>query len=35
VVQRVTVRIDLEPSELEPWRSRLKPGLSVTARVHT
>ncbi|MCP9848535.1 HlyD family secretion protein [Cyanobium sp. Morenito 9A2] len=35
VVQRVTVRIDLEPAALERWRARLKPGLSVTAKVHT
>lgn len=35
VVQRVTVRIDFDPSSLGPWKSRLKPGLSVVTSVHT
>jgi membrane fusion protein (multidrug efflux system) len=34
VVQRVTVRIDLEPAALARWQARLKPGMSVTAQVH-
>ncbi|MCX5941672.1 MAG: HlyD family secretion protein [Cyanobacteria bacterium] len=35
VVQRVTVRIDFDPSSLGAWKSRLKPGLSVVTSVHT
>ena len=35
VVQRVTVRIDIDPSSLGPWKSRLKPGLSVVTSVRT
>ncbi|MCP9793076.1 HlyD family secretion protein [Vulcanococcus limneticus Candia 3F8] len=35
VVQRVTVRIELEPEQVRPFRSRLRPGLSATVRVHT
>ena len=35
VVQRVTVRIDIDPSSLGPWKSWLKPGLSVVTSVHT
>ena len=35
VVQRVTVRIDFDPSSIGIWKSRLKPGLSVVASVHT
>ncbi len=35
VVQRVTVRIDFDPSSIAPWKGRLKPGLSVMTSVHT
>ncbi len=35
VVQRVTVRIELEPEQVRRFRSRLRPGLSATVRVHT
>ena len=35
VVQRVTVRVDIDPSSLGPWKSRLKPGLSVVTSVRT